>query len=360
MIIKILTSQRKISRTFNDFHPIYRWNKKLRENHLFIKFFKNHKNLESGDVLIIDYRYVRSSTVGLSEKSRMSFTINLFKKERKNFNTLIFFDSGDSTGSRCFSLINYVDVFWKKQVLKDKDEYLKDKGLKNWQCWLPDNLNSFDQNYDKPSKKDLKKIKIAWNISLCGYYDTNNLVQAFLANSKFSSLFLNSKFNSAFKYGHLLTSYRVSFNKQVQLKERYNYQRKKIKNILLSMSSNHNIKCEGKLPKKKYLEEIKKSKVIISPYGHGEICYRDFEAIVNGSLLIKPNVNHLETFPNLFIENVTYVPINWDGSNLEGILKKIENNPNEYLEIVEKAQSLFRESIESPYPFIKHLKNILS
>ena len=355
MIINVLTSQKKYSRGFNDFHPIYRWRKQLDSEQLFFNFYKSHEDLKGGDVLIIDYRYVRSLFVGWTEKSK-SFVKNLCKKKRKKFKTLIFFDTGDSSGSRCFSILEYVDVFWKKQMLKDKDEYLIDKGDKNWMLWIPDNLNSFKQNYDKPSKSDLGKIKVAWNIALCGYYDTNVINQTFIANSKFSKLFLNTKFNSAFKEGDLLTSYRVSFKQ----KEGYDYQRKKIKEILLDINQKHDIRCEGKLPKREYLKEIKNAKVIISPYGYGEVCYRDFEAIVNGNLLIKPDVNHLLTFPNLFIENVTYVPIKWDASNLKAVLRKIENKPKQYAEIVEKGQSNFCQSIKSPQIFVEHLKNILN
>ena len=31
----------------------------------------------------------------------------------------------------------------------------------------------------------------------------------------------------------------------------------------------------------------------MSPFGFGEICYRDFEAMLNGACLIKPDVSHL-------------------------------------------------------------------
>ena len=32
---------------------------------------------------------------------------------------------------------------------------------------------------------------------------------------------------------------------------------------------------------------------MLSPFGWGEICYRDFEAALNGMLLIKPDMNTL-------------------------------------------------------------------
>ena len=34
----------------------------------------------------------------------------------------------------------------------------------------------------------------------------------------------------------------------------------------------------------------------LSPFGWGEIGARDFEIFINGSLLIKPDMSHLETY----------------------------------------------------------------
>lgn len=65
-----------------------------------------------------------------------------------------------------------------------------------------------------------------------------------------------------------------------------------------------------------YMAELMESKLCLSPFGYGEVCWRDFEAIACGAMLIKPDMSHLETSPNLFVPYETYVPINWDFSDL--------------------------------------------
>lgn len=60
-----------------------------------------------------------------------------------------------------------------------------------------------------------------------------------------------------------------------------------------------------------------RSRICVSPFGYGEICWRDFEAICCGCLLIKPDMSHVKTAPDLFIPGVTYVPVRWDYSDLE-------------------------------------------
>jgi hypothetical protein len=66
-----------------------------------------------------------------------------------------------------------------------------------------------------------------------------------------------------------------------------------------------------------YYEELRSSRICVSPFGYGEICWRDFEAVLMGSLLVKPDMSHLRTEPDIFIPGETYVPVRWDFSDLE-------------------------------------------
>ena len=66
-----------------------------------------------------------------------------------------------------------------------------------------------------------------------------------------------------------------------------------------------------------YLAELRRSKICFSPYGYGEICLRDFEAMATGAMLIKPSVADVETAPNFFRPFETYVPLKVDCSDLE-------------------------------------------
>jgi hypothetical protein len=66
-----------------------------------------------------------------------------------------------------------------------------------------------------------------------------------------------------------------------------------------------------------YYDELRSSRICVSPFGYGEICWRDFEAVLMGSLLVKPDMSHLRTEPDIFIPGETYVPVRWDFSDLE-------------------------------------------
>jgi hypothetical protein len=354
MNISILTSQKQFTRGFNDFHPIYRWRKELKNEGFKFKFYNNHKNLREAAILIIDYRYVRTLFGDWTEDAK-TFTISLCKRNKGKYNKIIFFDTGDSAGSRCFGVLEHVDLFWKKQILSNLENYLINNGEKNWMCWLPEELNEFSRHYDIPNRKDLKKIKVAWNIGLNGYYETNKWVKTIFSNTIFSKFFLKTKLRNAFLEGSLDSCYRVSINSN----QRYSYQRNLIYKNLQNIAADHNISLGGKIPKRDYLNEMKNSRIIISPYGWGEICYRDFEAVINGSLLIKPEMSHLETFPNIYDNMVTYVSVNWNASNLEQTFKNIIDKPENYNDIAKTAKMRFNEHITNPKGFITQLRFIL-
>ena len=104
-----------------------------------------------------------------------------------------------------------------------------------------------------------------------------------------------------------------------------------------------NVKNIGFVKYREYLFEIMNSKMTFSPFGYGESCWRDFEAISLGSLLLKPDMSHLTSNPNLFIPNETYIPIKWDFSDFSEKASYYLNNENERLRIVGNALTLAQQ-----------------
>jgi hypothetical protein len=111
------------------------------------------------------------------------------------------------------------------------------------------------------------------------------------------------------------------------------------------------------------MKELQSSKVVLSPFGWGEITLKDFEVFLTGGMLLKPSLNHLKTWPNFFEKDVTYLSHEWDLSNVtERIDWAIENN-SERLEIAEQGQQLYIEHTSGPNAaelFISHIKEVLS
>ncbi len=88
---------------------------------------------------------------------------------------------------------------------------------------------------------------------------------------------------------------------------------------------------------RKYVQELRSSKTCFSPFGYGEICWRDIEAFAYGAVLIKPDMSHLETSPDIYVPGVTYLPVNWDFSNLQEVVDMALASPDLCRSIAQEA-----------------------
>ena len=104
-------------------------------------------------------------------------------------------------------------------------------------------------------------------------------------------------------------------------------------------------KAKGRLSNSEYKKIQNSSKISFSPFGWGELGARDYEIILGGSLLVKPRMDHMETWPNIFIPHKTYVPLEWDFSNLDEIFETFVKNDKLRNEIILNSQEVYRESI---------------
>ena len=84
------------------------------------------------------------------------------------------------------------------------------------------------------------------------------------------------------------------------------------------------------MPKTQFLRLMADSKIALSPFGMGEICFRDFELMQFGTIMVKPSMEHLQTLPNPYIPGVTYIPVEHDWSDLKTVLDSSVENYFEY------------------------------
>jgi hypothetical protein len=101
----------------------------------------------------------------------------------------------------------------------------------------------------------------------------------------------------------------------------------------------------AKISLSEYFSELRNSQIGVGPFGVGEITLRDFEIIICGAALIKPDMNHLETWPNLFQPDETYVPHKWDLSDLKEKLNGLIGNPDLRIQLAMKAQKNYKEAV---------------
>ncbi len=225
-----------------------------------------------------------------------------------NGKRIFYFDGDDDLCIQWPAILPYIDLYVKKHLFRDRSQYLNRFVGKT-------NLTDFVHHHfgysfsDDPVARQSGPVSIEHLAKLC--------VGVNLAgDSKIISLYNSSKLHSSFERA---TDNDVIFRGSVPEPSNWMYYlRKDIEPALRRLEKS----CRVIAPKERvsseeYYREIMKSKICISPFGYGEICWRDFEAIICRCLVIKPDMSHVETNPDIFKPYQTYVPVRWDFSDLE-------------------------------------------
>ena len=114
---------------------------------------------------------------------------------------------------------------------------------------------------------------------------------------------------------------------------------KKIKSIKSFCVVSNSVQSHP-LPNEAYKQIIQKSKIVISPWGMGEWNYRDFHAMYQKCVLIKPDSSHVKCYPvDIFKSNERYIPCKLDFSDLQEKVLNVLENYHFYDSIIEKNRS---------------------
>lgn len=124
----------------------------------------------------------------------------------------------------------------------------------------------------------------------------------------------------------------------------YQHTREEALRVLGGIEDRHVVTGVG-VTREAFMDELYRSKIAYSPFGYGELCWRDQEAALTGALLVKQDMSHLRTDPEVYLPNETYVPHNWDFSDLAGALQDWLNRPDERQAIADRAFDLSAEYI---------------
>lgn len=336
------------------FFPLRVHSKKLLDSGLSFHFFSKLKpSFYEADQMLLDQKYFRTSWKGTREEM-----IGLLQKLKKKVDQLLWFDSTASTHILEPGVLPYVDFYYKGLILKNKNSYLSPfYSNRIFADYYHKNLGIKDIQPVEPlyvkNKEDLRKIKLLWNYSLGGGFGLkgkySNLLQKFLPFRRAYGM----NFIPPYKHRPVDLSCRISTNYG---RKSISYQRKKTAALL-----KERFDLETKpIPLKKYYKELKKAKIALSPFGWGEINYRDFEIISAGAALMKPSMEHTETWPDFYIKDKTYISYSWDFHDLEENFNLFLQK-GKYEQIAGNAQSLFKKYVskrEGREEFLQRVINI--
>lgn len=126
----------------------------------------------------------------------------------------------------------------------------------------------------------------------------------------------------------------------------YQAMRAEAEGILAQIPDLAVLKGEG-VPLPRFMVEMRRSKIAFSPFGYGEVCWRDYEAVMAGAVLLKPDMSHIETAPDIFVPWETYVPLAWDMSDFEDTVRRIVSDASLREKIARQASDVLRDWLTS-------------
>ncbi|MDB4349665.1 hypothetical protein OAA99_01790 [Omnitrophica bacterium] len=302
------------------------------------------KDLYEGDFIFIDSKFFK-----FWWRDRRDDIYKFLETSRKLVRAVLWFDTSDSTGTTNFQVLPYVDGYYKNQILKDRRMYLRNYYLSRIFSDYYHNKYGISDEVETGCEHPLSsgymdKIYVSWNWGL------NNLAFSVMG-PKYSRLKGNMlsrlrRFSPVIKYWGLRFT-PVGAPKEVDISVRLGMEHPRNfvrfhRELLLKRLEKFNVDT-SLVDHRRYYNELKKAKLSISPFGLGEICYRDFEIIICGALLIKPDMGHVETWPNIYMDNETYVKCDWDFSDIEEKIEDLRSDPKKIEYIAAKAQDNYQD-----------------
>ena len=94
------------------------------------------------------------------------------------------------------------------------------------------------------------------------------------------------------------------------------------------------------LNQNEFNEKLLNSKICVACWGWGEWIHLDASAMYAGTILIKPDTSHVKMYPDIYKNNITYIPCKPDYSNLEEVIRNTLNNYNKLIDMRKKNREL--------------------
>lgn len=334
-------------------HPILANFSLIRANgvHVSIDQFRDDPKCPR-DVLMVDSKAVDHLVTESDEQTLVGW----LEKQRRYFKRILFVDLTDSAGWLMSSVLPYVDRYYKGQLLTDRTNYCRPMyGRRLYTQYYHATVGLKDSRpvsqIPVADDKDLSKLAVHWNSSLTNYAPWGPRLIDWLGRTGLLP-YLNPPNRTVAARSQREQDITCRLTTEYG-RETVSYQRRRVVDLLASRIGSERVN------KRQYYAELRNAKIAPSPYGWGEINQKDYEVFLAGTLLLKPDMNHVETWPNLFIPFKTYVPFRWDLSDLLPLTEQYLKDEDERFEIAEQGQRRYVTALEDSSGFVERFCSIV-
>ena len=318
-------------------------------------FFERSRGLTDCDVLVVDSKF--HSPRWASDGDAV---MEEFQDFRDQVRCVIFLDILDSAGWDHARPLPLVTLYCKAQLLRDRETYLDPLyGYRVFSDYyhrehgVEDNEPVWSEPVANPA--DLKKLTVSWNSGLADYSWLGPYRMAAYQRFQLKALL---RFPKAFHPPGLARE------KETQCRIGTGYLRRSVAHQREQLAKRLAGRLDtGKLSRRRFIRELRASKVAVSPFGLGEITLRDFEIFMNGALMLKPDMSAIDTWPDLYRDGETMIAHRWDLADVEEKLDAILSDYAAHIAIAAEGQAHYRRHLCGPEAgeiFAAHFAAILA
>ena len=300
----------------------------------------------SDKVFNCDVLFINSNVFRISWKSESYKIFKFLESARTRNLKILWFDTTDSTWCTQFEVLPYVDRFLKNHIFKEKKVYFQKFRTGRIFTDFFDALYQSGEktdNYPLPAENHINKLGISWTPCFQQYDENRYSLRRKLLNYTrpylgeylpgkltldFTPVLKDRPFDISARFG-------ISHSRSSVIAHR---------KAIVSILAKKNCDCR-RIPLKEYFTEMRNAKISVSPFGVGEFCYRDFESIICGTTLLKPDMSHLETWPDFYQNGTTCVFHEWDLADLDEKIDFLLSNTEKRIEIAENAQKVYKDAV---------------
>lgn len=314
-------------------------------------------NRDRNDILIMMRQFIKPDRVD----------IDLMRRLREKYRIIAFFHDDAGGGIPRLEVLPFVDLFYSKALFRDRSIYGRELyGKELYSDYYHSKFGVSDpdaRRYAVETRPEqLAKLRLSWNIGV-GDFPRDQTRQRFgvLAAKTFSIPACRPFYRKPAVISRMAAKNRGIYPAHCRIglisRPSISYQRK----LVLEAVTGDSAFLTGQVNQRTFNREIRHSRITVSPFGWGELCLRDFEAVLNGSLLMKPDMSHLETWPDIFKPGVTYASFDWDAKELVEITHRYLDSPDKCSRIAQDAALAYEDALTAlPQRFNSIIEEIVS
>lgn len=294
---------------------------------------------------------------------------------RAHASKIIWFDLSDSTGVTHFELLPFIDLYLKKHLLRDRSLY--NKPFYGGRIYSDYYHRVFGVEDDAPfeqfhplAQADWPKVDLSWNIGMGDVFNgftrysslRRQLPDMLPPRSAVPFVDPGTPRPQDFFLRTTADMGRasVSFDRKTLI-ERLD--------ALLQARPDLKGSVKGRLPEAgyrkrfpflrhrafnwlpglpgiaEYRRQLALSKLSFGPFGWGELNVKEYETLILGAALVRPDISHMETWPDIFVPHETYAPYRWDFSDLEDVVLGLLADDAARVALARRGQEAYRDMI---------------